>query len=157
MNIGDKEYTDTIIKNLFENTKGTDSIGRSLAFTYSRVNLTEEQINKLEIPNFGRLMNLFILSQCDDHQGVTLTTSDMKLIVFLIKDEYIYSYYLHVIGQTRFSINELTTSRNPIELSRTACFPYSQYFEIHDLTKITKKTSEPPYKMLGLSRNMKNI
>jgi hypothetical protein len=89
--------------------------------------------------------------------GYILTTSDVKLITFVAIDKYIYSYHYHVIGQSRFSINELTGIGDPIELSRTASFPYSHYYEVCDPTILSKKYPSPPFKNLGLSQNMKNI
>src|SRR6185436_7246557 len=131
-----------IVEDLFENEKTKYPDGTSKIFTFSRVQLTNQQKNSLIVsyPPESTALNFYVINQFDDFDAEGhLTGTDLAVVSFVKKnDGFIYGSYFDIFNQQRFDINELTKSPKPIHLSDNAKLITSNYLEVYsDILKTT--------------------
>jgi len=120
-----------IITDLFQNEK-FDVNELKYLITFSQVKLTDIQKSSVIYPLGLNPIDYFIIYQTDSFNDYGLVSTDLKLVSFVRKGEYLYGYYLDVNNQPRYDIEILKNSCLPVELSVDSFFSNSRYLELYN-------------------------
>jgi hypothetical protein len=121
-----------IIRRLFNNViaRGSES---SVVASFAKLQLTEAQKSRITIPEGLEYTGLFLLFQFDTLVDDVVESTDSQIVVFLTKENHFYGYYLHIIGQPRFGLDEISDSCEPLRLASTVTFVPRKYIEVYSL------------------------
>lgn len=131
---------ENIIEDLFQNEKWTTTSGNKIRLSFSKVQLTADQIESLIYrPGFTSI-DLYLYYQTDEFDvNDDLISTIQQLISFTKREnKFIYGHYFNITNQERFPIERLLKSKNSIDLSPNSTFISDNYIEVYnDIDGIT--------------------
>ena len=120
------------IEHLFQNEKLHNADGTNTIISFSRVTLTADQKNQLVYPEGLIPIDYFVAYQTDRFREKEVLETNIQLVSFVQRRDYIYGVYFEVEAQPRFNIEDLINSKDPVSLFNTARLIPSLYLEIYN-------------------------